>query len=177
MQRAAVALATLVVIVAAPAFADPPRFPLDGHRLLLPTEVVFVTGGDALGPESDAALAHVAAYLADKPAVTSLRIEVHSDTALPAAMAQAQSERRAYAVARALVAKGAACARLVPVGFGANKPVADNASVDGRAQNRRVWFINAALRGRPLGGMPVDGGGVVAGDACAPPKDTTTGGR
>ncbi|MBP6608828.1 MAG: carboxypeptidase regulatory-like domain-containing protein, partial [Deltaproteobacteria bacterium] len=38
---------------------------------------------------------------------------------------------------------------------------------DGRAQNRRVAFVNAALRGRPIGGMPIDGGGKVAGDLCS----------
>jgi len=26
--------------------------------------------------------------------------------------------------------------------------------------------VNAALRGKPIGGMPVDGGGKVAGDPC-----------
>jgi OOP family OmpA-OmpF porin len=39
--------------------------------------------------------------------------------------------------------------------------------VEGRAQNRRTLFVNAALRGRPIGGMPVDGGGRVGGDPCA----------
>jgi OOP family OmpA-OmpF porin len=54
------------------------------------------------------------------------------------------------------------------VGFGGSKPVASNTTPEGRGQNRRVAFINAALRGRAIGGMPLDGGGKVAsGDLCA----------
>lgn len=61
---------------------------------------------------------------------------------------------------------GADCKRLIAVGFGSTKPVADNNTAEGKAANRRVSFINAALRSRPIGGMPVDGGGKVAGDIC-----------
>jgi OOP family OmpA-OmpF porin len=69
-------------------------------------------------------------------------------------------------VARRLVADGSACKRLLPVGFGGTKPVASNATPDGKAQNRRTDFVNAELRGRAIGGLPVDGGGRVAGDPC-----------
>jgi len=31
----------------------------------------------------------------------------------------------------------------------------------------RTLFVNAALRGKAIGGMPVDGNGQVAGDPCA----------
>jgi len=112
------------------------------------------------------AIAYVKGYLDDKSTVTTLRIEVHADqTGRPDAI-QTLTETRAMAVAKALVAKGVDCRRLIPVGFGATKPLADNATPEGRAQNRRTSFVNAALRGRPIGGMPIDGGGVVAGDPC-----------
>jgi len=52
------------------------------------------------------------------------------------------------------------------VGFGANKPVAANDTAEGRARNTRVEVAMAQLRGRAIGGMPVDGGGLVAGDPC-----------
>ncbi len=58
--------------------------------------------------------------------------------------------------------KGISCARLIGVGFGSSKPVAANDSAENRARNRRTVFVNAALRGRAIGGMPLDGGGVVA---------------
>jgi len=70
-------------------------------------------------------------------------------------------------VARGLVEKGVDCKRLVPVGFANTKPVAENATPEGKAKNCRMAFVNAALRDRPIGGLPVDGDGKLAGDPCA----------
>lgn len=66
------------------------------------------------------------------------------------------------AVARALIGKGVDCHRLVVVGFGDTKPVAAPPAPG----NTRIEFVNAALRGRLIGGMPEDGGGRIAGDPC-----------
>ena len=56
--------------------------------------------------------------------------------------------------------------RLLAVGFGPTKPIADSSTPEGRGQNNRVELHNAQLRGRAIGGMPTDGGGQVAGDLC-----------
>lgn len=111
--------------------------------------------------EGDAALDYVKGYLADKSYVSTLRIEVHTDTDGDAKKSQALTQQRALAIAKALVAKGVDCKRLVPVGFGGTKPIAAN-----KAQNRRTSYVIAGLRGKAIGGMPLDGGGVVAGDPC-----------
>lgn len=66
-----------------------------------------------------------------------------------------------------VVRHGVACERLLPVGFGETKPIADNRTATGRAQNRRTEFVPVALRGKVIGGLPPDGGGQIAGDACA----------
>lgn len=146
--------------------AQAQRYELSGNELKVPGPVVFETGSDRIKPESEGVLAHVKGYLTDKSYISLLRIEVHTDNAGAPAANQALSERRALAVAKALIARGVECKRLIAVGFGAQKPVAGNGTPDGRAQNRRVTFANAALRGRAIGGMPVDGGGRVAGDVC-----------
>lgn len=146
--------------------AKPATFELDGNALKLPGLVVFETGSDKLKPESDVALAHVVAYLNAKDYISLMRVENHSDNAGDPKVAQSLSERRALAVTRWLVSHGIACKRLIPVGFGGNKPIASNATPDGRAANRRSTFVNAELRGRAIGGMPADGGGMVAGDPC-----------
>lgn len=143
-----------------------PAFTLEGHELVLPGPVVYEMAGAALKPESEPALAHVKSYLDEKAYISSLRIEVHTDTDGNPEANQKLSEARALAVAKWLVGKGVACKRLIPVGFGAMKPVAPNDTPDGKAQNRRTEFHNAALRDRPIGGMPLDGGGKVAGDPC-----------
>lgn len=134
--------------------------------LKLPGPVLFETGKDVLKPESDAVLQVVKDYLDAKPQITKLRIEGHTDNVGIPAENQTLSELRSLAVAKWLVAKGIDCKRLLPVGFGQDKPVADNKTPDGREQNRRTAFVNAELKKKPIGGMPVDGGGKVAGDAC-----------
>jgi OOP family OmpA-OmpF porin len=136
-------------------------------KLGLPGPVVFVTGSDQLSPESDAVLEHVQKYLEATPAVTLLRIEGHTDNVGKPADNQILSQKRAMSVARWLVAKNIDCKRLIPVGFGDTKPIADNATEDGKAQNRRTSFFNAALNGKAIGNLPVDAGGKVAGDSCA----------
>lgn len=144
---------------AAPSSDTAPTYRLDGNRLELPGPIVFQTGSDTLDPASDPALEHARGYLAAKVGVSTLRIEGHADD-------QAISERRALAVGRWLIAHGVECTRLLAVGFGANKPIADASTPEGRAQNTRIELQNAALLGRPIGGMPLDGGGQVAGDLC-----------
>jgi OOP family OmpA-OmpF porin len=134
--------------------------------LKLPGPVLFESGKDVLKPESDAVLQVVKDYLDAKPQITQLRIEGHTDNVGTPASNLTLSQLRAYAVSRWLIAKGVRCNRLVPVGFGDTRPVADNTTEEGRTQNRRTMFVNAALNGKPIGGMPVEGGGTVAGDPC-----------
>ncbi len=152
--------------VLALSLAAEPTFELDGHSLKVPSAIVFETGKPTLKPESDAALSHVKAYLEAKTYLTTLRVEVHTDAQGADAANQKLSEQRAAAVVAALVRLGVDCHRLLAVGFGETMPVADNRTAEGRAQNRRTRFVNAALRGDAIGGMPLDGGGVVAGSPC-----------
>jgi OOP family OmpA-OmpF porin len=144
----------------------PVRYELSGNELKVPGPVLFQTGSDKLKTESESVLSYVKGYLADKSYISLLRIEVHSDATGNSAANQKLTEQRALSVGRWLVAHGVDCKRLLAVGFGETKPVADNRTDEGRAQNRRVSFVNAELRGRAIGGMPVDGGGKVAGDLC-----------
>jgi OOP family OmpA-OmpF porin len=153
-------------------------FQMDGSRLVVADKIEFETGKAAvrLSPASGAALDHVAAFLREKESITKLRIEVHSDAQGSEAANQKMSELRAHAVARALVGRGIDCERLLPVGFGETKPVADNRTAEGRLANRRVEFVMAEMRGRLVGGMPADGGGVASPvTACEePPAPTPT---
>lgn len=125
-----------------------------------PIDVHFATGKATI-VDSDAAIAAAAKGL--RESITLARVENHGDNQ---GDTQALSEARALAVAKALVAQGIDCHRLVAVGFGGTKPIADNATAEGRAKNRRTELVPAALRGHLIGGMPADGGGKVAGDPC-----------
>lgn len=134
-------------------------YQFEGNTLITP-QVVFETGKATLAPESEAALNFVKEYLVAKTYVTMLRIEVHTDSQGDDAANQKLSEARAAAVVDALTQRGVSCSRLIAVGFGETKPVAPNTTAEGRAKNRRTVFVNAGLRGRAIGGMPIDGGGV-----------------
>lgn len=141
-------------------------FTVNGNVLELPSSIVFQTGTDVLKPESDAALKHIQLYLESKTYITLLRIEGHTDNDMPPVKQQGLSEKRAMAVVKWLIAHGIDCKRLLPVGFGNTKPIASGNTPEGRSQNQRITVVNASLRGRPIGGMPTDGGGLVVGDPC-----------
>lgn len=142
------------------------EFKQENGHLVLPGPVLFETGKATLKPESDAVLDVVRQYLEAKPDITLLRVEGHTDNVGIAADNQKLSEERSMSVARWLIGKGIACKRLIPVGFGDTKPIADNKTPEGKEQNRRTWFVNAELKGKAIGGAPVDGGGKNAGDPC-----------
>lgn len=161
----ALLLSGAVVLGAGEAQSKPP-FVIEEGALKMPGPVVFETGSDVLKAESDEVLLHAKDYLDDKTYVSLMRIEGHTDSTGASEEGQSLSERRALAVARWLVKKGIDCKRLLPVGFGETKPIAPNDTAANRALNRRMVFANAALRGKAIGGMPVDGGGRVAGDPC-----------
>lgn len=149
------------LVLATPTMAQDSAVTLDGNRLLLPAEIAFRPGTADFAANPAEALAPVKAFLESKSYISALRVEGHVASG---ADAQSLSERRALAVARRLAAMGVDCNRLIAVGFGAGKPVA----TPGAAANERVAFINAALRGRAIGGLPLDGGGKDAGTVCAP---------
>ncbi|MBK9034752.1 MAG: OmpA family protein [Myxococcales bacterium] len=149
-----------------PVPTEPATAAIADGAIVLSQPILFLAGGAELADASASPLTALAELLAAKPDLTLVRIEGHTDAMGMGEANQRLSEARALATARALVARGVACARLLPVGFGENKPVADNRTAEGRAANRRMVIAPAALRGRAIGGMPVDGGGQVAGDPC-----------
>jgi OOP family OmpA-OmpF porin len=70
-----------------------------------------------------------------------VEIQGHTDNVGKPEANQKLSEDRANAVKNALVERGIAADRMSAVGFGDTKPVADNKTEEGRAQNRRVELV------------------------------------
>jgi len=102
--------------------------------------ILFDTDSAKIRSESFATLDEVVKLLAAEPA-WKITIEGHTDATGTAAHNQTLSEQRALSVKDYLVGKGVAAARLQTAGFGQTKPVADNATELGRAQNRRVELV------------------------------------
>lgn len=75
-----------------------------------------------------------------KSAVAHVRVEGHTDSYGSDAYNQKLSERRAQAVRSYLVSHGIAADVVSAEGLGESRPVADNTTKEGRAQNRRVEF-------------------------------------
>jgi OOP family OmpA-OmpF porin len=97
----------------------------------------FDSNADVPRPESDPTIAEVAATL-KQDAKLRLLVEGHTDSTSADAYNLDLSQCRAQKVVAALVKRGVNTGRLQAKGFGRTKPVADNASAQGRALNRRV---------------------------------------
>ncbi len=103
-------------------------------------QVNFATDKVQILPTSEPQLAQVLDLLRADPSL-KLSIEGHTDNSGAAAHNRSLSEDRARSVVAALTAKGVNADRLQAAGFGADKPVADNGSEEGKARNRRVELV------------------------------------
>ena len=93
-----------------------------------------------LRPDAQPILAEIDKLLQTDPAL-KLSIEGHTDNTGTPAHNQNLSAARARSVLGALVGLGIDPTRLQSKGYGQDKPLADNASEDGRAKNRRVELV------------------------------------
>jgi outer membrane protein OmpA-like peptidoglycan-associated protein len=100
----------------------------------------FDTDKATLKPESMGTFNMVAKILKDNPEVR-FEIQGHTDNSGAAAHNLALSQQRAEAVKLQLVSMGVDTARLTTKGLGDTRPIADNATFEGRANNRRVEFV------------------------------------
>lgn len=87
----------------------------------------------------DPLFANAVEVLRLNPGLT-VEIQGHTDSTGPEAYNQKLSERRAMAVKQELVNQGIDGSRLTTVGYGESRPIADNNTAEGRAQNRRVVY-------------------------------------
>jgi OmpA-OmpF porin, OOP family len=91
-------------------------------------------------PESQPIIDEIVKLLKKDPAL-GLTVEGHTDDVGTPDYNKSLSDARAKSVVAALVAQGIQGRRLDAVGYGEDKPIADNASDAGRAQNRRVELV------------------------------------
>jgi outer membrane protein OmpA-like peptidoglycan-associated protein len=102
--------------------------------------LTFQSGKDVILASSFPTLNELADYLKTIPAF-SLTLEGHTDSQGDDDYNLKLSEKRAISVKKYLVNKGVEESRIKAVGYGETKPIADNATAEGRNKNRRVEFI------------------------------------
>jgi peptidoglycan-binding protein ArfA len=137
-EPAKVAPPPLVAVAPAPEpakAATPAAAPaVDCGKLADGVTAHFATGSATLGREDRVALERVLDCLKDG----RYEIAGHTDNVGNGAANQKLSEARARAVVEYLRSKGIDASRLTAVGYGDTRPIADNATAEGRAQNRRI---------------------------------------
>jgi outer membrane protein OmpA-like peptidoglycan-associated protein/tetratricopeptide (TPR) repeat protein len=116
---------------------DIPLQPIEAQAAIVLRNLFFETAKYNIRPESEVELDRVVQFLQDNPTV-KIQLEGHTDNVGSAADNQKLSEARAWATVNYLVEKGIKGNRLMAKGFGATRPVADNKTEEGRAQNRRT---------------------------------------
>jgi outer membrane protein OmpA-like peptidoglycan-associated protein len=99
--------------------------------------VFFATASDKLLAQSNKRLNDVVTILNENPTY-KVQIDGHTDDQGKDEYNLDLSNRRAASVKAYLVSKGISEARLSSQGYGETKPVADNKTAKGRAENRRV---------------------------------------
>ena len=109
----------------------------DNINLIMPSNITFTSGGSTLSNSFFEVMDSVVLVIQefDKTIIVSAG---HTDSQGSDSSNQALSERRASAVAGYLLQKGVVEARIETIGFGEKQPIADNATAEGRALNRRV---------------------------------------
>jgi outer membrane protein OmpA-like peptidoglycan-associated protein len=109
----------------------------DSITLNMPGNITFKTDSSDLRPDFFEVLNSVSLVLKEYDK-TLLEVAGHTDSTGSAAHNQTLSEQRAATVAQYLSSRGLNSQRIMTVGAGATRPIASNATPEGRQANRRV---------------------------------------
>ena len=133
---------TIGLFLAASALATSPTS-LNKHcnlqaRYLLASQPIGFEASSAMPDGAAAAIIDALAMIAIDCPNSVISVDGHTDSRGGELANRRLSEARAAAVAKALIARGVPDDRIVTRGFGAGRPLADNATRDGRRTNRRI---------------------------------------
>ncbi|MFB4371519.1 OmpA family protein, partial [Pseudomonas sp. LR_1] len=121
----------------------------DDIKLIMPGNITFATDSAEIAPSFYAPLNNLATSFKQFQN-NSIEIVGYTDSTGSREHNMALSQRRAQSVTSYLTAQGIDGSRLSSRGAGPDNPIADNASAEGRAQNRRVEVNLKPLPGQPV---------------------------
>jgi len=119
--------------------APRPLAVLTKTEIRIAEQIPFATDSAEIAGQTDV-LGAVERLMREHPDIRKVVVEGHTDAAGDAAYNEDLSARRAAAVVAWLVEHGVDPRRLESRGMGSRRPLASNATEDGRAKNRRVVF-------------------------------------
>jgi len=103
--------------------------------------VNFATGSADITDEFARVLDGTAQMIGEHPEIQLLQIQGHTDNSGVEALNDPLSQARADAVRNYLISRGVNPNRIVARGYGSSRPVASNATEQGRYQNRRIDIV------------------------------------
>ena len=115
----------------------------EGITVEFDSSILFAVNSYSLTGDATANLDKLYSVLNQFPD-TNIEIQGHTDSSGSEEYNQKLSEQRAGSVSSFLLKKGVANTRITTKGYGELSPKYDNASEEGRAQNRRVEFVITA---------------------------------
>lgn len=119
----------------------------DRGRMLRLSSAQFEPGQTSFAPSDSQRMEKVVALLRDHPE-THVMIEGYTDSRGSDSANERIAMERAAAVRQMLVDRGVDSTRLDVKAMGEKNPIADNGTVEGRQQNRRVQLIFSDAQGR-----------------------------
>lgn len=110
-------------------------------KIVIAEKIYFDFDKATIKRKSFSILKELAIFMKDNPQLKKIEVQGHTDSKGSEEYNMKLSMKRAKSVKRFLVKKGVKAKRLIAKGFGPKKPIADNATDAGRAENRRVEFL------------------------------------
>jgi len=120
---------------------EPAKVEVTREELVILVQINFDVGSAEIDEASLDLVEEIANNILNHDGIRSMEIQGHTDSSGSATGNRRLSQRRVESVRHELIAKGVDGDIITAVGYGEDKPIADNSTAEGRATNRRVQFV------------------------------------
>jgi outer membrane protein OmpA-like peptidoglycan-associated protein len=124
-----------------PVAVAPPRVEVRDNKIEIHEKIQFDYDKATIKPASNSLLDEIVDVIKKNPQIKKIEVQGHASSDGEPKHNRTLSGQRAQAVMAYLSSHGIATGELVSKGFGADKPIGDNATSEGREANRRVEFL------------------------------------
>jgi len=119
----------------------PKRVEVTADKIVINDKILFEVNKAVIRSESNDLLNEIVSVINENSFIKKISIEGHTDSDGSEKYNEKLSDKRAAAVLQYLVDHGVDAGRLTSKGYGESKPIADNATEEGKEKNRRVEFL------------------------------------